>query len=304
MPQSQVCWLAQLPEDAAQHPCPTLIDTNAIEATLRWLEDNVDDGLRSLYGLWQFAVLEEQAKAKHLDEWYRVSQRLKALDIKIVKGAKLDRALVAEMQHAYFGDDPAGHDAAELLAYGRRRAGNQQKVRILSAYYPFQLVPHTQVVVLPTMSTVSSQADHAYYRALEALKLHQMVMDVADDYMRNRDYPVAINQTINAYYDELKKICNYPTDGWELLEKAFNSLDNKTPIVHLNSLSDKHERGEQQGYYHLGCGVQAAARNMLSHHGPNSSFTHQHFDDRGTTLKWLCLLSLLFEKLDKRVAPK
>jgi hypothetical protein len=221
MPQSSVYWLAHLPEDGHQHPCPTLIDVNAIEATMRWLEDNDDDGLRSLDGRWKFAVLYEQAV--QLGEWNRLSRRLKAPDITIIKGTKPDRTLVAEMQHAYFGGDPAGHDAAELLAYGRRRAGNQQAVRILSAYYPFQLVPNIEVVLLPAMSTVSSREDNAYYRALEALELHQTVMQVASDYMRNRKYPVAINQTINAYYDTLKHICNHSTDGWDLLEKAFNT---------------------------------------------------------------------------------
>jgi hypothetical protein len=72
----------------------------------------------------------------------------------------------------------------------------------------------------------------------------------------------------------------------------------------LNNLSNKHERGEQQGYYQLGCGIQAAVRNLLSHHGLDSPFIRQRFDDQRTALKWLCLLSLLFEKLDKRVAPK
>ncbi|MFL5804286.1 MAG: hypothetical protein ACJ8CR_21395 [Roseiflexaceae bacterium] len=33
-------------------------------------------------------------------------------------------------------------------------------------------------------------------------------------------------------------------------------------------------------------------------------FIRARFGDRRTALKFLCLLSLLFEKLDRRVAPK
>ena len=51
------------------------------------------------------------------------------------------------------------------------------------------------------------------------------------------------------------------------------------------------------------CGVVSAVRNPTAHASIDEPFIRERFGKRHTALKFLCLLSLLFEKLEQRVAP-
>ena len=73
--------------------------------------------------------------------------------------------------------------------------------------------------------------------------------------------------------------------------------------IQLNDFLISSEWNEQKGYHDICCGVVSAVRNPLMHDSVDEEFLRERFGDRRTALKFLCLLSLLFEKLDKRVSP-
>jgi uncharacterized protein (TIGR02391 family) len=304
MPDTVVYGIELLPESEHAWHCPALLDANSAIALLSWLDANPDFSDRLITRkTWRIAALRDHIAA--LADGPKIVRKLKNYQIELCSSdiVRRERALVAEIQHAYFGDDAAGHDAAELLGYGRRRVGNTQAVRVISAYEPFQHVPRTEVVLLPNLDVLPSKDDRSYRRALESLTLHPKVLEAAGDYLAKRDYPTALNQAINAYYEELRRLGGHAEDGRELVQKALDVNNGKTPSILLNSLGNKTEQSEQRGYYELACGVTAAIRNVLSHGPATSPFIQQRFGERSTALKFLCLLSLLFEKLDKRVAP-
>lgn len=96
-------------------------------------------------------------------------------------------------------------------------------------------------------------------------------------------------------------------DGYQLVHQALDSNRNdappRLPRVQLNWLTNTSEWNEQTGFHDVACGVSSALRNTIAHGPTDTVFIRDRFGDRRTALKFLCLLSLLFEKLDKRIAP-
>ena len=65
----------------------------------------------------------------------------------------------------------------------------------------------------------------------------------------------------------------------------------------LNPLNDISERDEQAGFRFIFMGVMTGIRNPIAHKNIN-------WGDPSLALKYLCMISILFEKLDNRVFPK
>ena len=80
-----------------------------------------------------------------------------------------------------------------------------------------------------------------------------------------------------------------------LLARQFNKENE--PKIKLNTMSDITQKDEQEGFRFIFMGVMKGIRNPIAHKDINC-------DDPVLALKYLCMISLLFEKLDNRVFPK
>ena len=105
---------------------------------------------------------------------------------------------------------------------------------------------------------------------------------------------------MNSFYTHLRELTGLTEDGRSLIDRALAANE---PIIKLNEFKSDTDRKEQKGYAEFSYGVTDALRNVLSHHLADDHVTKPRFGDRRTALKFLCLISLLFEKLDARVAP-
>lgn len=296
------------PDDDAQAPCPVLLDANAVDDFLKWLQVNPEFERR----LREEKAYSIRAILNHLNQrpdWKRkekgfevgIKERLERHGVQLVTfNAGRSEVMVGELQMAYFGNDATAHKSAQLLTYGRQQRHDGRAVRIISRHSGFRSVPNIDLYVFD-INDPGIASDAILLQEFAALNLHRTVREASYEYVRNRDYPTAILQVVNELYTHMRTISGLTTDGRQLIDVAIGS---NTPIIQLNTLASDTERKEQRGYVEFGYGVTDALRNVLSHHLADRPILEARFGDRHTAFKFLSLLSLLFEKIDNRVAPR
>lgn len=309
-----------LPTDADQWCCFTLLDANAIDKMLEWLEVNPNFIGRLVDKTWKLSVLRHHVESR--PDARKVIKRLQTFQINIAKyNAARNKALITEIQRAYVAGEADSVASAELLAYGRQESTDGRPVRIISRYKNFRFVPRIELYFIPQVQDIGSDNDATYLRTFAALDLHPKIVRAAFKRIEHGDYPVAIVEAVKTLFAEVQQIVEpvdagvAGLDGYQLIHQAFDCAPEekkkdgtvkpeRLPKIKLNELNKDSEWSEQKGFRDLGCGTASAIRNPISHTAVDLDFIHERFGDRRTALKFLCLLSLLFEKLDKRVAPR
>lgn len=305
------------PDDAGQWECPTLLDLNAIDACCKWLVTSPDHATRLSDERWRIGVLERQVQSRPNSA--KLTRRLEDLGIEQIEhlSDEADRTLSDEIQRAYFGGAADSRPAAELLAYGRRHS-ETGSVRIISRHRAFRLVPQVQLYFIPDVQDVGEEDDAVLLRLLLALDIHPQVRRAAFSRVITRDYPVAVAEATKTLIKEVRTIGEThgltfvnSTNDQPMMDQAFQCTQanpeknraEKPPQIRLNNLQLPSEWSEQKGYRDLMCGVVSAVRNPNAHDPAHEEFLQSRFGDPRTALKFLCLISLLFEKLDARTGP-
>ena len=138
-------------------------------------------------------------------------------------------------------------------------------------------------------------ADRKNLEALfESANLHYKVESSSKSLFVTNHFSLAIFEALKALESEIKKISKLEFAGQDLINKAFKENE---PKIKLNPMNDITEKDEQAGFRFIFMGVMRGIRNPIAHKQINWS-------DPTLALKYLCMISLLFEKLDNRVFPK
>lgn len=291
--------LSIMPEDASQWDCPTLLDINAVKPLLDWLNSHRDFAARLIDERWRIGILEAHVEGR--SNWVKLREDLESKNIEIIDYIFTgeDSLLITEIQRAYFGSDSESRKSAELLAYGRRHSDGSD-VRVISRHRCFRLIPNVQLFRIENIQDIGQEDDAVMWRLLQSLELHERVRVSALPHIFNHQYPTAVLHAVNELYAYIRAVSGLTTDGHKLINQAFGA---NNPAIHLFDLSLEANRKEQQGFENLGYGITSALRNLLSHNLADHTLLHDRFGDRRTALKILAVISIFFERIDKRVSP-
>jgi len=123
--------------------------------------------------------------------------------------------------------------------------------------------------------------------------LHHKVESSSKSLFITSHFSQAILEALKALETVIREISGLNFAGQDLINKAF--IGNE-PKIKLTPMNDIAERDEQEGFRFIFMGVVRGIRNPIAHKCTNWS-------DPSLALKYLCMVSLLFEKLDNRVLP-
>jgi uncharacterized protein (TIGR02391 family) len=155
----------------------------------------------------------------------------------------------------------------------KRKAKEQSEARFASEQL---YAEEDEAAIAPT------QHDH-----LACRQIHHLVIDAAGRLYRQGHYDEAVERAFKKLASRVKRMTKRrDVDGVDLMNQAF-SVDR--PILRLNPLQTKFERGEQIGWMNLFAGVMGALRNPVAH---DTSLTEQEALDR------LTIASVLNLRLD------
>ncbi len=220
---------------------------------------------------------------------------------------------VYEIQQIYFHDEinPRLRTThAEFMLLGRRAARNEPNLRILTAFPAFQRTINAEVFVLPNSIEIAELP--ADFDVFVDLGIHHQLQKVVSSKFYQSDYVGVVQDGVQELFGYLQSLDSGFTgiDGWQLVEKALgyqnvvyprNANLPASPQIKLSPFITGSEKEDHKGYYHFIGGTYSAFRNISGHNPPSSQVRIQRFDDMRTAIKILCFLSLLFEKIDKRV---
>ena len=134
--------------------------------------------------------------------------------------------------------------------------------------------------------------DSASLEALfESVNLHHKVETSSKSLFVTSHFAQAILEALKSLETELREISGLSLTGQDLINKAFKENE---PRIQLNPMTDITERDEQEGFRFIFMGVMRGIRNPIVHR-------HADWSDPFLALKYLCMVSLLFEKLDNRL---
>jgi uncharacterized protein (TIGR02391 family) len=275
--------------------CPALLDTSLIDGFIIWLNDHIDFYERLENHSIRIGVLQHQIENR--SDWDTLEPQLRNLHIELLADAPIhsDDILVNEILHAYFNGVGVYRKVAQLLAYGRKHVEDNDDIHIITQLRVFRLIPGVQQFYIPSIAYRGRDEEAFYLRAVDALGIDQRVWQAAEDQMRIGDYPSALLKAVNVFYSELRRISKSTEDGSNLIDQTLMA---NSPSIQLTALSSTTERNEQKGYAQFAYGAHNVIRNVISHHLGDREYLQKRFGKRHTALKFLCLLSLLFEKLE------
>jgi uncharacterized protein (TIGR02391 family) len=125
----------------------------------------------------------------------------------------------------------------------------------------------------------------------ESGNLHHKVKEGSKSLFVTRHFSQAILEALKTLEAEIREISGINLTGQDLVNKAFKENE---PKIKLNAMTDITERDEQEGFRFIFMGVMRGIRNPIAHR-------HSDWSDPCLALKYLCMISLLFDKLDNRV---
>lgn len=144
---------------------------------------------------------------------------------------------------------------------------------------------------------VLSQDNRLAPKELEILfdsaNLHHEVIKNSRSLFISNHLSQAIFESLKTLESEIARISEVDSFGYNLITHAFNQND---PKIKLNNINNITEKDEQDGFRFIFVGVMKGIRNPIAHQNVEMS-------DPDIALKYLCMISLLFEKIDNRVFP-
>lgn len=172
---------------------------------------------------------------------------------------------------------------ANLKAFLRKRQAKEQRE---AKFASEQLYGEEEVAAIPAM-----EHDHLICR-----QIHPMVVEAAGRLFRQGHYDEAVERAFKKLASRVKKMTKRrDVDGVELMNQAF-SVDR--PILRVNLLETRFDRGEQLGWMSLFAGAMGALRNPVAH---DRGLTEQEALDRLTIIS---VLNLRLDSAKRRRAPR
>ena len=152
-----------------------------------------------------------------------------------------------------------------------------------------QVKPRT--VLEPKHQIISSDDLETLF---DSANLHNKVKSSSKSLFVTNHFSQAILEALKSLESEIKEISKLDSYGQDLMAKAFKENE---PKIKLNTMRDITEKDEQEGFRFIFMGVMKGIRNPIAHNNIS-------WNDPSLALKYLCMISLLFEKLDDRIFPK
>lgn len=120
-------------------------------------------------------------------------------------------------------------------------------------------------------------------------KLHRMIISSSKKLFINNHYSQSIFEACKLLNKKVQELAGSSLDGKQLMLTVFSIND---PKLKLNSLQNKSDRDEQEGFMHLFAGLMHGVRNPKGHEIIN-------LKDPYRALEYLGFISLLFRRLDE-----
>lgn len=133
-------------------------------------------------------------------------------------------------------------------------------------------------------SNYSSVNSHPF----ERLNIFPSLPERAKNLFDDGHYSEATFESLKFLDKRVQEMAKSKESGRRLMMDAFNS---KNPLIKLNSLINKSQEGEQEGYRYIFAGVMSAIRNPRGHE-------YSIEDDLDTCLDHLTIVSFLLRRLE------
>ncbi len=282
----------------------------------------LDAGEWELFAEWVRKDLEFRSRKLIEREWHVVVFRsqlircfgtntkrdklLKALGVDLdTKTVENDERFIVEVLRAYFHNDPSMRPQAELLASARKNEINK-KVWVISQHKAFWRIPDVDTFFIDEKRLKGFDDLPAGFDFFTDMKIHRKIHQAASERINNGDNPTAIIESVKTLFEEVRKAAGLDDDGYDLMRDAFGCQKWQKnlpvlPFIKLSKLSSETEWNEQKGFRDIACGIASALRNPIAHEPADEAFIQARYGDKRASLKILCILSLLLEKVDKRV---
>lgn len=276
------------------------LEKDTIPAFIGWL---TADPLRRplIASTWKIVVFK-----RHIASYGDYRSRRNGLtrlgiEVNPFKLKEYDSLFLEEVERTYFTNSGADHrQLAEFYLLVRRTEGNGW-INVISQDRSFERIPMVNTYFIGTELRTGNQDLPAQFDYIGDMAIHRelarAVASRLDDPNRG---DVMINATL-ALRDHIRLLSGLPEDGRNLMERAFKQDGQYLKVNPLVTQPDPHfqsHQNEQIGFRELYCGVFTGLRNSLVHEGPGSAFAQTRYPDKVTLLKYLSLLSLLFERAD------
>jgi uncharacterized protein (TIGR02391 family) len=283
----------------------TYLDASDWKLFIDWVKKDKERTQNLIQGKWKVTIFNDQL-VECFGEDKRRDKIIKQTGILIDRtSSKNFEMFITESLRAYFHSIPAYHPQAKLLALARRLESNQ-KIQIISQNKFFWRISDVDTYYIDEKSLKGFEDLPAYFDFFMDMKIHRKIWLAASERINNGDNPVAIIESVKTLFEQVRESSGLSDDGFNLMRDAFGCQQwqqnlSPAPLIRLSNLSSQTEWNEQKGYRDIACGIASALRNPIAHQPVDQAFIQARYGDKRTTLKVLCLLSLLLEKIDKRV---
>lgn len=152
-------------------------------------------------------------------------------------------------------------------------------------YSSNQTIKYCGAIFLDLFATIKHE-DFEIYN----LKFHPKIEEVSLELLNNGHYSEAIFEAVKALNNFVKNKAKIrDKDLSDAMAKAFNE---QNPIIKLNSLKNRSEKDEQEGFKFLYMGAMKGTRNPKGHETIK-------LKDKNKALEYLAFISLLFRRADE-----
>jgi len=281
------------------------LDANDWKLFIDWIEKDRDRIQKLSEGKWKVTIFKEQLVECFGDD-KQLIKKIKKIGINLdLTPSKNFEMFIVEVLRAYFQSNPAYHPQAKLLALARRSEANH-KVQIISQNQFFWRISDVDTYFVDEKYLDGYDDLPASFDFFMDMKIHRKIWQVASERINNGDNPTAIIESVKAIFDEIRTVSGLNDDGYNLIRDSFScqKWDNNlsvTPRIKLNDLLSVSDWNDQKGYKDIAFGMATALRNPIAHQPVDQTFIQDRYGDKRSTMKVLCMLSLLLERIDKRV---
>lgn len=205
-------------------------------------------------GLSKYLSKGSSSKKEALVEFIRKLHRNKPRTIKIIVREIMPRAI--ERRHAQ--GNPILFDEAESFAKQLCKIGIDLRKEILALNFP-----KSRPSIVPPPFEIQD--------ILKKFSLHPLLMPDCQKLFIEGHINEAVRKALEKFEAYVQKKSGSNFVGIDLMGNVFNL---NCPLIKLNSLSNKTEQCEQEGFMHIAMGIMQWWRNSLSH-GDAKQIDHQ-----------------------------
>lgn len=297
------------------------LDISIVEEFIQWytfqFSYNLDVEIMASFELKIYLIRKHLNNATGGNSNHEIRKSLKTINIiesKDVNISSRDELFLNEIQQMYFNNNASSRICSEILLCARKEFLHTKNIGVISNNPGFDFIPSVQRYSLPSVSDLAEV--NAYLYLLSTLNLHKKVIEIAFPYIEQGRNAIALQEVIQEFIGNVKdiliqgsydSIANQVND-LAMIGQAFTCVNEKDktkyqePKIKINHNASQSERMEQESIYYLALSI-TKIRNQLAHQASHTIAVSERFGDARTVIKYLCLLSLLFEKLDQRVGP-